>query len=127
MYVSARTDYAVRAMLAVTAAHPSLVKAAELATAQEIPLIASIKLSPCSMRPFQPRPRRCGIRPRAVDEAKCVPRRVTTVTVPGAFASNKTTSGATVRQESWCGRTPTVRRHICWTLWHGQAIRFLAA
>src|SRR3954470_10510665 len=38
MYVSARTDYAVRAMLAVTAVHPSLVKAAELATAQEIPL-----------------------------------------------------------------------------------------
>ena len=38
MYVSARTDYAVRAMLAVTAEHPRLVKAAGLATAQQIPL-----------------------------------------------------------------------------------------
>ncbi len=38
MYVSARTDYAVRAMLAVTADHPHLVKAATLADAQDIPL-----------------------------------------------------------------------------------------
>jgi Rrf2 family protein len=38
LYVSARTDYAVRAMLAVTAEHPRLVKAAGLAAAQEIPL-----------------------------------------------------------------------------------------
>lgn len=38
MYVSARTDYAVRAMLAVTASHPRLVKAAGLAAAQDIPL-----------------------------------------------------------------------------------------
>jgi Rrf2 family protein len=48
VYVSARTDYAVRAMLAVTAAshnqntaqegQPHLVKAAELAAAQDIPL-----------------------------------------------------------------------------------------
>ncbi len=38
MYVSARTDYAVRAMLAVTADHPQLVKAAHLAGAQDIPL-----------------------------------------------------------------------------------------
>jgi Rrf2 family protein len=38
VYVSARTDYAVRAMLAVTAEHPHLVKAAGLAAAQEIPL-----------------------------------------------------------------------------------------
>lgn len=38
MYVSARTDYAVRAMLAVTAAEPNLVKTAELAAAQDIPL-----------------------------------------------------------------------------------------
>ena len=38
MYVSARTDYAVRAMLAVTADHPQLVKAAGLAAAQDIPL-----------------------------------------------------------------------------------------
>ena len=38
VYVSARTDYAVRAMLAVTAAQPRLVKAAELASAQDIPL-----------------------------------------------------------------------------------------
>ncbi len=38
MYVSARTDYAVRAMLAVAAEHPNLVKAAGLATAQDIPL-----------------------------------------------------------------------------------------
>ncbi|MEV6597148.1 Rrf2 family transcriptional regulator [Actinoplanes sp. NPDC051346] len=38
MYVSARTDYAVRAMLAVAADHPHLVKAADLAAAQDIPL-----------------------------------------------------------------------------------------
>lgn len=38
VYVSARTDYAVRAMLAVTAEHPRLVKAAGLAAAQDIPL-----------------------------------------------------------------------------------------
>ncbi|AGZ45941.1 RrF2 family transcriptional regulator [Actinoplanes friuliensis] len=38
MYVSARTDYAVRAMLAITADHPHLVKAAALAAAQDIPL-----------------------------------------------------------------------------------------
>ena len=38
MYVSARTDYAMRAMLAVTAEHPQLVKAAALAAAQDIPL-----------------------------------------------------------------------------------------
>jgi Rrf2 family protein len=38
VYVSARTDYAVRAMLAVTAEHPQLVKAATLAAAQDIPL-----------------------------------------------------------------------------------------
>ena len=38
MYVSARTDYAVRAMLAVAAEHPHLVKAATLAVAQDIPL-----------------------------------------------------------------------------------------
>jgi Rrf2 family protein len=38
MYVSARTDYAVRAMLAVTADDPQLVKAATLAAAQDIPL-----------------------------------------------------------------------------------------
>jgi Rrf2 family protein len=38
MYVSARTDYAVRAMLGVAAAQPRLVKAAVLAAAQEIPL-----------------------------------------------------------------------------------------
>ena len=38
MYVSARTDYAVRAMLAVAADHPQLVKAAGLAAAQDIPL-----------------------------------------------------------------------------------------
>lgn len=38
MYVSARTDYAVRAMLAIAADHPRLVKAAALAAAQEIPL-----------------------------------------------------------------------------------------
>jgi Rrf2 family protein len=38
VYVSARTDYAVRAMLAITAEHPSLVKAAGLAAAQDIPL-----------------------------------------------------------------------------------------
>ncbi|MCA2213358.1 RrF2 family transcriptional regulator [Jidongwangia harbinensis] len=38
MYVSARTDYAVRAMLSVAADHPQLVKAATLAAAQDIPL-----------------------------------------------------------------------------------------
>ena len=38
MYVSARTDYAVRAMLSVASDHPRLVKAASLAAAQEIPL-----------------------------------------------------------------------------------------
>jgi len=38
VYVSARTDYAVRAMLAVTAEQPHLVKAAGLAAAQDIPL-----------------------------------------------------------------------------------------
>jgi Rrf2 family protein len=38
VYVSARTDYAVRAMLAIAADHPSLVKAATLAAAQDIPL-----------------------------------------------------------------------------------------
>jgi Rrf2 family protein len=38
VYVSARTDYAVRAMLAVAADHPHLVKAGSLATAQDIPL-----------------------------------------------------------------------------------------
>jgi Rrf2 family protein len=38
VYVSARTDYAVRAMLAITAEHPRLVKAAGLAAVQDIPL-----------------------------------------------------------------------------------------
>src|SRR3954466_4986427 len=38
VYVSARTDYAVRAMLAIAADHPRLVKAATLAAAQDIPL-----------------------------------------------------------------------------------------
>ncbi|WP_229071459.1 Rrf2 family transcriptional regulator [Actinoplanes sp. DH11] len=38
MFVSARTDYAVRAMLTVTAEDPDLVKAAVLAAAQDIPL-----------------------------------------------------------------------------------------
>jgi Rrf2 family protein len=38
VYVSARTDYAVRAMLAITVDHPHLVKAATLAAVQEIPL-----------------------------------------------------------------------------------------
>jgi Rrf2 family protein len=38
VYVSARTDYAVRAMLAVAAEQPHLVKAATLAAAQDIPL-----------------------------------------------------------------------------------------
>jgi Rrf2 family protein len=38
VYVSARTDYAVRAMLAVTAEHPRLVKAAGLAATEHIPL-----------------------------------------------------------------------------------------
>ena len=38
MYVSARTDYAVRAMVSVAAEQPRLVKAAALAEAQDIPL-----------------------------------------------------------------------------------------
>lgn len=38
MYVSARTDYAVRAMLTIAADQPRLVKAAALAAAQDIPL-----------------------------------------------------------------------------------------
>jgi len=38
LYVSARTDYAVRAMLAIAADHPHLAKAASLAAAQDIPL-----------------------------------------------------------------------------------------
>ena len=38
MYVSARTDYAVRAMLAIAADHPQWVKAAGLAADQEFPL-----------------------------------------------------------------------------------------
>lgn len=38
MYVSARTDYAVRAMLSIAAEGPELVKAATLAAAQDIPL-----------------------------------------------------------------------------------------
>jgi Rrf2 family protein len=38
VYVSARTDYAVRAMLTIAAGHPHLVKAAALAAAQDIPL-----------------------------------------------------------------------------------------
>jgi Rrf2 family protein len=38
LYVSARTDYAVRAMLAIAADQPHLVKAATLAAAQDIPL-----------------------------------------------------------------------------------------
>src|SRR5215213_4865379 len=38
VYISARTDYAVRAMLAIAADHPDLVKAAALASAQDIPL-----------------------------------------------------------------------------------------
>jgi Rrf2 family protein len=38
VYVSARTDYAVRAMLAIAADQPNLVKAAALAAAQDIPL-----------------------------------------------------------------------------------------
>jgi Rrf2 family protein len=38
VYVSARTDYAVRAMLGIAADHPSLVKAATLAATQDIPL-----------------------------------------------------------------------------------------
>jgi Rrf2 family protein len=38
VYVSARTDYAVRAMISVAAEHPHLVKAAGLAQAQGIPL-----------------------------------------------------------------------------------------
>jgi DNA-binding IscR family transcriptional regulator len=36
LYVSARTDYAVRAMLSVAADHPQLVKAASLAAAQAV-------------------------------------------------------------------------------------------
>jgi Rrf2 family protein len=38
VYVSARTDYAVRAMLAIAGEQGGLVKAATLATAQDIPL-----------------------------------------------------------------------------------------
>ena len=38
MHISARTDYAVRAMLAIAGAHPRLVKAAEIAAAQQIPV-----------------------------------------------------------------------------------------
>ena len=38
MHISARTDYAVRAMLVIAGAHPRLVKAAEIATAQRIPV-----------------------------------------------------------------------------------------
>jgi len=38
VYVSARTDYAVRAMLAIAVDHPHLVKAATLSAAQDIPL-----------------------------------------------------------------------------------------
>jgi Rrf2 family protein len=38
VYVSARTDYAVRAMLTVTAEHPRLIKAATLSAVQDIPL-----------------------------------------------------------------------------------------
>jgi Rrf2 family protein len=38
VYVSARTDYAVRAMLTITAAGPHLAKAATLAADQDIPL-----------------------------------------------------------------------------------------
>ncbi|RIV37552.1 RrF2 family transcriptional regulator [Micromonospora radicis] len=37
MYVSARSDYAVRAMLAVAQRHPEVVKAAALAASQDIP------------------------------------------------------------------------------------------
>lgn len=37
MHVSARTDYAVRAMLAVAAHHPGVVKTAALAASQDIP------------------------------------------------------------------------------------------
>jgi Rrf2 family protein len=38
VYVSARTDYAVRAMVSVAAEQPRLVKASALAAAQDIPL-----------------------------------------------------------------------------------------
>jgi Rrf2 family protein len=38
VHISARTDYAVRAMLVIAGAHPRLVKAAEIATAQRIPV-----------------------------------------------------------------------------------------
>lgn len=38
MHISARTDYAVRAMLVIAGAHPRLVKAAEIARAQQIPI-----------------------------------------------------------------------------------------
>ncbi|MEE6260763.1 RrF2 family transcriptional regulator [Plantactinospora sonchi] len=37
MHISARTDYAVRAMLVIADAHPRLVKAAEIATVDRIP------------------------------------------------------------------------------------------
>jgi Rrf2 family protein len=38
VHISARTDYAVRAMLVIAGAHPRLVKAAEIAQAQHIPV-----------------------------------------------------------------------------------------
>ena len=38
MHVSARTDYAVRAMLSLTARQPELVKGADLASEQQLPL-----------------------------------------------------------------------------------------
>ena len=38
MHISARTDYAVRAMLVIANSHPHLVKASEIAAAEEIPL-----------------------------------------------------------------------------------------
>ena len=37
MHISARADYAVRAMLVMANAHPRLLKAAEIAAEQEIP------------------------------------------------------------------------------------------
>ncbi|GIJ49207.1 hypothetical protein Val02_60930 [Virgisporangium aliadipatigenens] len=37
VHISARTDYAVRAMLVIAEAHPRFVRAAEIATAQQIP------------------------------------------------------------------------------------------
>lgn len=38
VHISARTDYAVRAMLVIADAHPRLIKAAEIASAQQIPV-----------------------------------------------------------------------------------------